>query len=586
MRAPTRVDRIRAGLGTPSSNVFEVALHASEHAGDRYIVDGFRAYAAQLGVEVASERTFFVGGLCFLAVESDPDEVGRLADYSFLRVIRPMPRLEVAPQALRAAPRPDLSPVTLPSAGPMDASFRVAVFDGGLPADSCLSTWVNAHEIAGTGARDPEMESHGQQVTSAVLFGSVRPGTDLPRPFAAVDHYRVLDADTRNDPYELFDVLARVRTVLETRQHLLFNLSFGPAIPVEDDEVHAWTAYLDDFLSNGRSLATIAVGNTGYEPDPECRVQVPSDAVNALAVGAADDTGSTWARAPYSSVGPGRSPGVIKPDVVHFGGDHQSRPYLTVSSEDGGPLIANNGTSFAAPGLLRMAAGVRAQFGERIRAVSLKALMIHSAEQGIHERRDVGWGRTPNAIEDIMECGDGVVRVLYQGELPPGQYIRASVPLPSSGVSGMVDLTATIAFSSRTDPEDPGNYTRSGLDVTFRPNATRFTSEDAANAASSPFFRQSDFDSEHGLRDGAHKWETVLKRTKTMRATSLYEPVFDIHYNARLGGATDRTAPNIPYALVVEIRANRVPDLYERVVAANVGVLEPLRPVLDLRLNT
>ena len=31
--------------------------------------------------------------------------------------------------------------------------------------------------------------------------------------------------------------------------------------PIDDHDVHAWTAVLDEYLSDGRSLATLAVGN-------------------------------------------------------------------------------------------------------------------------------------------------------------------------------------------------------------------------------------------------------------------------------------------------------------------------------------
>lgn len=34
----------------------------------------------------------------------------------------------------------------------------------------------------------------------------------------------------------------------------------------------------------------------------------------------------------------------------------------------------------------------------------------------------------------------------------------------------MVTITATFCFASATDPQDPLNYTRSGLEVRFRPH--------------------------------------------------------------------------------------------------------------------
>src|SRR3546814_9997640 len=79
---------------------------------------------------------------------------------------------------------------------------------------------------------------------------------------------------------------------------LFANFSIGPYMPMDDDEVHPWTALIDKHLATGKTFATIAVGNDGDKAWPECRVQPPSDMVNAIAVGACDTTSDAWQRAP------------------------------------------------------------------------------------------------------------------------------------------------------------------------------------------------------------------------------------------------------------------------------------------------
>src|SRR5690606_1099054 len=108
--------------------------------------------------------------------------------------------------------------------------------------------------------------------------------------------------------------------ILSQSNYEFATLSIGPVEIVGDDKVTAWTTMLDDHFQQGQMLGTIAVGNAGEDPPPFNRVQVPSDCVNALAIGAADSVAPGWARAPYSCVGPGRAPGLVKPDVVQFGG--------------------------------------------------------------------------------------------------------------------------------------------------------------------------------------------------------------------------------------------------------------------------
>jgi hypothetical protein len=75
----------------------------------------------------------------------------------------------------------------------------------------------------------------------------------------------VLDVDTMNDDQrELYTVLERVQDVLESRPKYDFvNLSLGPDWPIEDNDVHAWTAVLDRLFSDGLTLPVIAVGNSG-----------------------------------------------------------------------------------------------------------------------------------------------------------------------------------------------------------------------------------------------------------------------------------------------------------------------------------
>ncbi|AMY70905.1 S8 family peptidase [Frigidibacter mobilis] len=419
-------------------------------------------------------------------------------------------------------------------------------------------------------------------------FGALDTRKAIPRPFAAIDHYRVLDDDPKQNPHELYEVLERIEGVLSSQTYDFINLSIGPSLPIEDDDVHAWTAVLDDRLSRIPTLAAIAVGNDG-EGDTILgldRVQVPADCVNALAIGACNTPDKDWERAAYSSVGPGRSPGIVKPDLVGFGGSVE-RPFLVLSPDTSPTLVGTGGTSFATPSIVRMASGVRTHFGTKLNHLAIRALLVHTAEESAHDMREVGWGRAAQDLNDIVLCADDEVRIVYQGEISPAKYIRAAIPVPDGEIVGMVSLSATICYKSQTDPHHPGNYTRAGLEVSFRPHDERFSRDGQLHPDTKPFFGSSPAGAdEEQLRRDAMKWENCLYAIKRMRGSSLHNPIFDIHYNSRLEGRNFVGAPKLPYALVVSVQANGIADLYDRVVRRYATQLEPLRPILEVPLRT
>ena len=176
---------------------------------------------------------------------------------------------------------------------------------------------TEAMQSAGDRGDGPE---HGLAVSSAYLFGPIRPSGKADRPYAYIDHLRVVDEEINNEhPAELYRTLGLIDEVLLSDKYEFLNLSLGPEAVVDDGDPHGWTSLIDERLSDGRTFMTAAVGNSDGE-DAEAqlnRIQLPGDCINVVAVGAANSTRSNWARAPYSAVGPGRSPGS---NILAFGG--------------------------------------------------------------------------------------------------------------------------------------------------------------------------------------------------------------------------------------------------------------------------
>jgi hypothetical protein len=361
---------------------------------------------------------------------------------------------------------------------------------------------------------------------------------------------------------------------------------------MDDDDVTAWTATLDAKLAGGKILTAVAVGNGG-EMDAASglnRVQPPSDGVNVLSVGACDSEGTDWHRAGYSSVGPGRCPGLVKPDGVAFGGsDSELFGVLDVSATP--RLTGVQGTSFASPLVLRSAIAVGAQLGTTVGPLAIRALLVHRAEPGLERMSQVGWGRFETDTSRLITCEDNEALVVFQGTLPLGQHLRTPVPLPTSAMTGSLRVSATLVIAPDVDPEHPSAYTRAGLEVSFRPNSKKHAitnGKRSLHAKTTSFFSCAKLfgDDDFAIREDSHKWEPCLRASLQSKSDSLHEPCFDIYYHSRRGATKPINPAPVPYAFVISVEAPDVADLYERIAMAYAGVLVPLRPTIRVPVRT
>lgn len=561
----------------------EVIVHFDSYY-DMDWEDQFLEFAKRSGVQIDLKHNYQSRGLWFMPGLGGKQAAKKLAEFSFVRAIRPMPKLRIleSPSVIRAVG--NSKKIKIEHSDVVDERFRVAVFDGGVHGKHPFGDLVEIIEPDAKdeiGAPIDELLDHGTAVTSAVLFGHVDNEADIKKPYCRVDHYRVLG--TKTTDRHLYNVMLYVDKILAQTNYMFTTFSFGPAEVAGDDLVTAWTSMLDDHLSEADCLATIAVGNDGDRSWPNNRIMIPSDCVNAIAVGASNTIGSDWERAEYSCVGPGRHPGTVKPDVVHFGGVDEEKFKFVYSSS---AFAEDCGTSYATPAVIRVAAGLRAHFGDELKPLSIRALLLHCAENNGNPRAEVGWGRVPTDLDEITVCPDGTVRVLYQGKLEPGKVLRAPIPVPDMQLTGDVTIKATFCYVCATDPHVPGDYTRAGLDITFRPHADKYDKKPEYPKPDS-FFKRDARSNEQELRADAHKWETVVSAGVNKRGSSLKEPVMDVHYLAREPGnpGSPSSAVKLPYALVITVSSKKHKNLYDLVYSRHKNKLSIIRPKIELPLR-
>jgi subtilisin family serine protease len=185
-------------------------------------------------------------------------------------------------------------------------------------------------------------------------------------------------------------------------------------------------------------ICTISAGNEGANAWKY--ITAPADADSILTVGAVNAAGGL---ASFSSIGPSFD-GRIKPDVVAMGSS------TTVGFVDG--TIGNsNGTSFSAPLIAGLAAGLTQAF-PRHTAQQIRNAILKSGSQFSRTDMLQGFGiptfdKASSLMELILGNELGISKFLiYPNPIPAGSPIHISMPFASAQVD--ILTTAGVVVQS------------------------------------------------------------------------------------------------------------------------------------------
>lgn len=536
----------------------EVVLHPLGKDYDKAI-DGFFK-ATGIKKEKAIVRSYN-DGLTFVCVYMDKNTVDKAKNYNPLRSLKPINDEWDDSFRMNAmvAPAPKLPEKIFKS------EIKVGVFDGGVQTGTeLLEPFVTNYDMV-EGAPTINGIEHGSGVCGAVLYGDLTGKTERDKvnnPVVSVESFRVFPAKrTGNEEadmqmYTTIDIIEKV--VRERRDIKLYGLSFGPKGAILDDEINRFTYVCDKLtydVDNGEinPLFCVAVGNDGNLEEPLNRVQSPSDMVNGMAIGAySRDIGNDKYRAPYSCIGPGREGAKIKPDLLEFGGTFD-KPFIAVKS--GKQIGGVCGTSFSAPVVLGKIGRLMAMSDQIVPHLG-RALLIHHAENdGIENNKETGFGYCPENVEELLHCSDNRVTVFYEGEITSSASVKLPVFMPNvNSTHGKAYVKWTICTVVNPNLNDTDAYTNNCIEDTFYPNIMKFNFRKGKSVRTLNFLKsesnellknlldqgylRSDLPAsqspkksfrECDLRNNDFKWDTIIRKSVSMRCSSLYNPFLSLH---------------------------------------------------------
>lgn len=197
-------------------------------------------------------------------------------------------------------------------------------------------------------------------------------------------------------------------------------------------------------------------------------------------------------------------------------------------------------------------------------------------------------------MDDILRCDENTVNIIYSNSMNPSGLAKLPIPLPiNANISSTIHLSWTIATLSKANALHVEDYTESAIEDTFYPHdkkykftkgnrsrtlhiendaeeIDRILEEGYVPSALPASAAPEQYQTEQARR-GELKWDTVVKKWKRMRHSSLEQPFLVLHGMGR-NGSTDR----IDYAVVVTISVpNYQGNLYEDILS-EYKVLEPV----------
>lgn len=368
-----------------------------------------------------------------------------------------------------------------------DKSYpTLGILDSGIALNKYNEDWIIKRD---TPYLEEDLDlAHGTFVSGIVLYGDELSGEN----HTGVNGCKIVDVPVITSNTDEDELISNIRNGIKRNPGVkIWNLSVSVLKEIEEDKFSDIAIAIDQIQDEFDVIICKSAGNSDafINNSPKPKLHAPGDSVRAVVVGSISQTTDSFDfskrdyPSPYTRIGKGPA-SIIKPDLVHYGGDifKRSETDLEVIGTNSigvnGEILSDCGTSFATPRVATILAGLDHELSEEFDPLLLKALLIHSADYGLVTSLDpetklkqLGFGK-PKNVSDILYSSSNEMTLVLRDTLQKSRYVDIlDFPFPKNLIdeNGLFygQVSVTLVYNPILRAEQGSEYCQSNINVYF-----------------------------------------------------------------------------------------------------------------------
>jgi hypothetical protein len=398
--------------------------------------------------------------------------------------IEPMPKYSVTLDS-----SPFQKPITVMQPEDGHEYATLGILDNGIARIPHLEPWLDGTRMTSYPSENIT-PNHGTFIAGIALYG------DALEDVSWIGHkgIKLFDAtvfpDTIKETIDEDELIANIREAIEKNYEKvkIWNLSISPTAPIVDTNFSDFAKFLDHMQEMYSVLICKSAGNcyNFMKGHPRNRLNNGADSVLSLVIGSiahykgSQDLAEVDNPSPFSRIGPGPE-FIVKPELVHYGGNAGVKPDETLSITGvksfsmNGEIMQAAGTSFSTPRVAALATGLFQEIKQEFDPLLIKGLLIHSANYPdllsipyVERTKYVGFGKPPT-IQEMLYNDPHEITLILRETLVKGKFLDIlDFPMPSCLIKDGFftgQIIATLVYSPILEPSQGSEYCQSNINV-------------------------------------------------------------------------------------------------------------------------